>query len=214
MLSSGACLVCSREVAEKREYGKALVDRRNAVIIDDLRQVDDLASRLLELVTSADLAWAGTAGTAAVPLLGRRALEHRRHDAAPRSTDCGGASISRPMVLEARAEVACVSDDMKEGPTLSSIGAKKTIYEGGWYHDAHRIRSSQEVDAGRGYRRSGTNHSGDASIQRPQFFERISQGTTQAVERSGRSGADVGLDLRHAERAWSEKKGSSPLLAL
>ena len=33
VLSSGTCLVCSREVAEKREDGHALVDRRNAVII-------------------------------------------------------------------------------------------------------------------------------------------------------------------------------------
>jgi len=41
-----------------------------------------------------------------------------------------------------------VSDDMKEGPTLSSMGEIETIYEGGWCHDMYRIRSSQEVDAG------------------------------------------------------------------
>jgi hypothetical protein len=35
-----------------------------------------------------------------------------------------------------------VSDDMKEGATLSSMGEIETIYEGGWYHDSHRIRSS------------------------------------------------------------------------
>jgi len=28
-----------------------------------------------------------------------------------------------------------MSDDMKEGPTLSSMGEIETIYEGGWDHD-------------------------------------------------------------------------------
>jgi hypothetical protein len=52
-------------------------------------------------------------------------------------------------------EGVTVSDDMKEGPTLSSMGEIETIYEGGWDHDLHRIRSPQELDAGRGHRRSG-----------------------------------------------------------
>ena len=57
VLSSGACLVCSREVAEKREYRHALVDRRNAVIIEDPRDNNLVSSRLLELVTNPDLSW-------------------------------------------------------------------------------------------------------------------------------------------------------------
>jgi glycosyltransferase involved in cell wall biosynthesis len=57
VLSSGACLVCSREVADKREYRRAFVDRRNAVIIEDPRDRAVLSSRLLELITNADLAW-------------------------------------------------------------------------------------------------------------------------------------------------------------
>ena len=57
VLSSGACLVCSREVAEKREYSHALVDRRNAVILEDPRDCDVLSSRLLELITNPDLSW-------------------------------------------------------------------------------------------------------------------------------------------------------------
>jgi hypothetical protein len=40
-----------------------------------------------------------------------------------------------------------MSDDMKERPTLSSMGEIETMYEGGWSNDIHRIRSSQEVDA-------------------------------------------------------------------
>src|SRR5205814_3058800 len=92
-------------------------------------------------------------------------------------------------------KLSSVSDDMKEGPTLSSMGEIETIYKGGWDHDLHRIRSSQEVDAGSGHRRSGKNHSGDASTQRQQFFERISQGIAETVKGSGRSWTHLGVDL-------------------
>jgi len=58
ILSSGACLVCSLEIARKKEYGSGLVDRRTAMVIEDPRLSDVLASRLLELLVNPDLAWA------------------------------------------------------------------------------------------------------------------------------------------------------------
>jgi transposase len=62
------------------------------------------------------------------------------------------------------------------------MGEIETIYEGDWDHDLHRIRASQEMDAGRCHRRSGQNHSGDARTQRQKFFERIPQGIAETVK--------------------------------
>jgi len=59
-----------------------------------------------------------------------------------------------------------VSDDMKEEQSPSNMGMERTIYEGGWDYDVHRIRLSQEVDASSCHRRSGKNHSGNASPKR------------------------------------------------
>lgn len=57
VLSSGACLVCSGEVARKPFYGGHLVDDRNTVIIDDPKDHNSLAVRLRALITDADRAW-------------------------------------------------------------------------------------------------------------------------------------------------------------
>lgn len=57
VLSSGACLVCSGEVARKPFYGDHLVDDRNAVIIDDPKDHDSLAVRLRALIGDQDRAW-------------------------------------------------------------------------------------------------------------------------------------------------------------
>jgi hypothetical protein len=103
---------------------------------------------------------------------------------------------------------SAVSDDMKEGPTPSSMGEIETIYAGGWFHDVHRIRSSQEVNAGCGYRRSGKDYSRDASPQRQQFF-RISQGTAKTVEANGRNWTDVGLATLSSHRGSSRRRKSS-----
>jgi glycosyltransferase involved in cell wall biosynthesis len=54
ILSSGACLVLSREVAEKPWYRGNLVDDRNAVIIADPTDKDSLANRLSELISDLD----------------------------------------------------------------------------------------------------------------------------------------------------------------
>jgi glycosyltransferase involved in cell wall biosynthesis len=58
VMACGACLVTTKEVADKPAYRQSLVDRRNAVILADPRDHDDLASRLGELIANPDLAWA------------------------------------------------------------------------------------------------------------------------------------------------------------
>ncbi|MEK6280673.1 MAG: glycosyltransferase [Acidobacteriota bacterium] len=57
VLSSGACLVCSGEVARKPFYGGHLVDDRNAIIVDDPKDHDSLALRLLALIGDQDRTW-------------------------------------------------------------------------------------------------------------------------------------------------------------
>lgn len=54
VLSAGACLICSREVAEKPVYHGNLVDDRNVVIIDDPRDHVALADRLSTLIAERD----------------------------------------------------------------------------------------------------------------------------------------------------------------
>ena len=92
---------------------------------------------------------------------------------------------------------ALVSDDMKEGPTLSSMGEIETIYAGGWYHDVHRIRSSQKWtqiaaidDQGKIIERV---------LNDSNFLKGFLKGTAGTVEWSGRSWTDVGLDIRHSD---------------
>ena len=57
VLSSGACLVCSSEVARKPFYSGSLVDDRNAVIINDPKDHDSLAARLRALIADPERAW-------------------------------------------------------------------------------------------------------------------------------------------------------------
>jgi hypothetical protein len=56
VFSSGACLVCSAEVANKPLYGKNIVDDRNAVIIENPKDHDLLAKRLKALIHDRDRA--------------------------------------------------------------------------------------------------------------------------------------------------------------
>jgi hypothetical protein len=64
-LSSGACLVCSGEIANKPFYRGNFVDDRNVVIIADPKDRDSLASRLGSLIRDRDR-------TRAVGLQGRQ----------------------------------------------------------------------------------------------------------------------------------------------
>jgi hypothetical protein len=58
VLACGACLVTTKEVADKAEYRQALVDRRNAIVIADPQDRELLALRLREIVEEPDVAWA------------------------------------------------------------------------------------------------------------------------------------------------------------
>ena len=90
VLSSGACLVCSREVAEKREYGHALVDRRNAVIIEDPRDNDvALVSTPGAHHEPRSVVVTRKTGETAVQILGRRTLLSRDVGAASDRADTG-----------------------------------------------------------------------------------------------------------------------------
>ena len=57
VLSSGACLVCSSEIAGKPWYRGSLVDDRNAVVIADPTDHDSLANRLSALIRDRDRIW-------------------------------------------------------------------------------------------------------------------------------------------------------------
>jgi hypothetical protein len=50
ILSSGACLVCSKEIAGKPIYRGNLVDERNAVVVVDPKDHDTLAGKLGRLI--------------------------------------------------------------------------------------------------------------------------------------------------------------------
>ena len=54
VLSSGACLVCSGEIAKKPIYGGNLVDNRNAAIVADPKDRPALAGRLRSLISDPD----------------------------------------------------------------------------------------------------------------------------------------------------------------
>ena len=58
VLSSGACLVCSAQVAARPFYRGNLVDDRNAVIIVDPKDPAALARRLRTLIGNRDRTWA------------------------------------------------------------------------------------------------------------------------------------------------------------
>lgn len=58
VLASGACLVCSAQIAAQPFYRGNLVDDRNAVIIVDPRDHAALASRLGMLIGNRDHTWA------------------------------------------------------------------------------------------------------------------------------------------------------------
>jgi hypothetical protein len=54
VLSSGACLVCSAEIARKPFYRGNLVDDRNAVVIAEPKDQDALAARIGRLIADRD----------------------------------------------------------------------------------------------------------------------------------------------------------------
>jgi glycosyltransferase involved in cell wall biosynthesis len=56
VLSSGACLVCSAEIAAKPALRGNLVDERNAVVIADPRDHEALARRIRRLITDGECA--------------------------------------------------------------------------------------------------------------------------------------------------------------
>jgi glycosyltransferase involved in cell wall biosynthesis len=54
ILSSGACLVCTEEIARKPIYRGNLVDERNAVIVKDPKDHDTLANKIGRLIRDRD----------------------------------------------------------------------------------------------------------------------------------------------------------------
>jgi hypothetical protein len=54
VLSSGACLLCSAEIANKRSLNASLVHGRNAVIVQDPTDHDGLAAHIRRLLTEPD----------------------------------------------------------------------------------------------------------------------------------------------------------------